>query len=116
MTITVVTNDVEVSRPVKLTLADHSGAHVILTVSIENRPPITHVFDFEVGELRVPLSLPKGKYHCSLTVQAFKHGALNGMYASEILFNKKSAGRADGNIDPPATFDVGFEDFNLTVK
>ena len=117
MTISVVTNDIDVTHPVKLSLLDKSGAHVILTVSIADHAPITHAFDFNEGELLVPVDLKPGKYGCSFTVQAFKHPSTpSGMYSSELRFNKKSAGRADGNIQPPRTFDVGFGDFTLTVN
>ena len=116
MSIAVSTTDVAVTRPVTLQLKDASGAHVILTVSMENRPPVSHAFTFDEGELKVPLDLPAGSYDCSLTVQAFKHGALSGMYDSEILFNKKSGGHAEGNIASGRTFDVGFGDFKLTVS
>lgn len=116
MSIPVVTRDVAVTQPVVLQLKDNSGAHVILTVSIQDRAPVTHAFAFDEGELKVPLDLPPGRYGCSFTVQAFKHGALNGMFDSEILFNKKSAGRAQGNIASGRSFDVGFDDFTLTVS
>jgi hypothetical protein len=115
MSIAVVTKDVAVTQPVVLQLKDASGAHVILTVSIENRAPVTHAFAFDEGELKVPLDLPPGSYDCSFTVQAFKHGALSGLYDSEMLLNKKSAGRAKGNIAAARSFDVGFDDFKLTV-
>jgi hypothetical protein len=115
MTIQVAAEDVDVSRPIQLTMSDSSGAHVILTVSIENRPPLTHVFDSERGELMVSLDLPAGTFHCAFTVQAFR-SELNGMVSSAIAFNKKSTGRAKGSIDDGATFDVGFDDFTLTVQ
>lgn len=115
MTIAVQTTNVSVSHPIKLALIDNSGAHVILTVSIEGRPPISHAFDFESGELSIPLDIEAGSYPCSLIVQAFKHGALSGTFDCELRFNQKRAGAAKGSIPSPDTADVGFGQFTLTV-
>lgn len=115
MTITVTATNLSVARPIKLSLIDNSGAHVILTVAIEGRPPISHVFDFDTGDVNVPLDIAPGKYSCALVVQAFKHGALNGMYDCELQLNRKQAGKAKGSIQPPDPADVGFGQFTLTV-
>ena len=86
MTISVVTEDIDVTHPVKLSLIDHSGAHVILTVSIADHAPVTHAFDFNEGELLVPVDLKPGKYGCSFTVQAFKHPSAPNRCSCLLLF------------------------------
>jgi hypothetical protein len=113
--IKVKTSAVNASNPIELKLIDRSGAHVILTVSIEGQPPISHAFDFNEGELSAPVKLKKGSYACTFTIQSFKHGALNGMYDSALAINGQRAASAQGNIPSGRTNDVGFGDFTLVV-
>lgn len=113
MAIRVKTHPVTTTNPLAFLLSDNSGAHTTLTVSIEGRPPISHSFDVDEGHLQADLRLRPGHYQCAFTVQAFKHGALNGMYDCALAVNGQSVGRAQGNID--ASQDVGFDMFELTV-
>jgi hypothetical protein len=100
--------------PLIFLLSDNSGAHTTLTVSIEGRPPISHSFDVDEGQLRADVKLSPGHYRCAFTVQVFKHGALNGMYDCSLKINGHVAGRAKGNIE--GNQDVGSELFELTVN
>lgn len=115
MNIDVLTNDVQARTPLEFTLIDRSGAHVILTVSIEGRPPIRHSFDFDEGTLTVPVELKRGEHRCSLVVQALKHGALNGMYDTALTLNGQPAAMAKGRIPSGRTNAVGIGDFVVQV-
>jgi hypothetical protein len=115
MTIVVGTTNIQASAPVEFALTDKSGAHVILTVSVEGQPPITHGFDFAEGTLVVPLDLKRRSYRCTFVIQAFKHGALSGMFASALTVNGQLAASASGNIPAGRQNDVGFGDFTLVV-
>jgi hypothetical protein len=115
MAIVVTTNNTQATAPIEIALIDKSGANVILTLSIQGRPPITHSFTFDEGTLLVPIDLKKGHYECTFVIQAFKHGALNGMYASSLEINQQLAASASGKIPSGKSFDVGAGDFDLIV-
>ena len=116
MAITVGVSDAQVIKPVEFKLIDRSGAHVILTVAIEGLPPITHAFDPQDGDTLVaPVDLPAGVYRCAFVVQAFKHAALNTMFACALTVNEQLAGSASGAIPAGQNFDVGSGPFKLTV-
>lgn len=114
MAIRVMTHPITTKSPLVFLLNDDSGAHTTLTVSIEGRPPIYHSFDVDEGQLRADVKLAAGHYQCAFTVQAFKHGALNGMYDCAVKVNGHIVGRARGNIE--TSWDVGSEVFELTVN
>lgn len=115
MAIIVATHSVQASAPIEIALLDKSGANIILTLSIQGRPPITHSFTFDEGTLLVPIELKKGRHECTFVIQAFKHGALNGMYDSSLQINQQLAASASGKIPSGKSFDVGAGDFELIV-
>jgi hypothetical protein len=116
--ITVNVQDRTVKSPVAVEMTDSSGAHVELTLLLGNLPPIRHAFAFTEGTISVPLpGLKPGKYSCTFFIQVLKHKVTpNRMYDAVLTVNGGEAASAKGNIPKDRTNDIGFGDFELTVK
>jgi hypothetical protein len=117
MTITVNTQSIQTTRPQKVTLLDHSGAHTELTLFIEGQAPIGAAFDYHEGEFNAPLNLKAGQYQCTFFVQAYHYSAnqtLKPTYDVQCAINGQVCASAMGLFNPGSS-DSGFNGFVLTV-
>jgi hypothetical protein len=96
-------------------LDDRGGAHVKLILSIKGKEPLQHDETFQ-GSKTTLLVLDVGTYDCGVMIAAFKYGALNRHYDSNITANGISLANAKGDIPQTDASDFGFKRFVLTVK
>lgn len=117
MTVAVNTRNIQVNRPIQVTLRDRSGAHTELTLFVHGKPPIAVAFDYHEGDFNAPIDLEPGQYRCTFIVQVYHYDAnktLNPAYNVECLINGKSCADANGSVKANSS-DAGSKSFNLTV-
>lgn len=99
-------------------LGDNGSALVSLSLIICDASGIKYKLVHDEpysGFLTRSLPLQKGSYPCTLTVHAYRQGALGPVYDSFLKISGNSVATATGSIPPEGVDDLGYTKFTLNV-